>query len=89
MSVAGEVDVEVMCTSEGGVKKALPLLVVNDEGPNLLGRNWLCDIRIDRSLFLVKGHDGEHKLENVLHDYAEVFKDDPGVLKKCACRFAC
>ena len=51
VSVAGEVDVEVMCTSEGVVKKVLPLLVVNDKGPNLLGRNWLCDIRIDWSLF--------------------------------------
>ena len=81
VSVAGEVDVEVMCTSEGVVKKVLPLLVVNDKGPNLLGRNWLCDIRIDWSLFLVKTNDGEHKLENVLHEYDEVFKDDPGVLQ--------
>ena len=36
VSMTGEVDVEVSA-NKGGGKKVLPLLVVKDEGPSLLG----------------------------------------------------
>lgn len=79
VSVAGEVDVEVSA-NKGGEKKVLPLLIVRDEGPNLVGRNWLSDVQIDWSMFSMK-HTDESNLSTVLQDYSEVFCDAPGVLR--------
>ena len=79
--MSGEVQLEVS-TTKGSGKKVLPLLVVKEEGPNLLGRNWLSDIKIDWSIFLIGSReDTEEKLSTVLQEYSDVFKDEPGVLQ--------
>ena len=42
--VLGCVDVNV---KYGGQKANLPLVVVKRQGPSLLGRNWLCHLRLN------------------------------------------
>ena len=61
VSIVGETNVEVCSTIEGN-KKVLPLLVLENKGPNLLGRNWLTDIQIDWSMFMFKNNDCTHKI---------------------------
>ena len=56
----------------------LPLMVVSQEGPCLLGRNWLNSIHLDWNEIHCL-HDGV--LEEVLHRHSKVFQDDLGTLK--------
>ena len=79
VSVVGEVEVEVE-GKKGGNKKKLPLMVLAEKGPSLLGRNWLTDVQIDWSMFLIKT-DCNQKLSDILHEFDVVFDDKPGLLK--------
>jgi len=62
-----------------GQKKTLPLVVVEGRGPNLLGRNWLSEIRLDwKAINKVKS---ETALADVLNKYPDVFREELGTLK--------
>ena len=62
-----------------GQKKTLPLVVVEGRGPNLFGRNWLSEIRLDwKSINKVKS---DSALATVLDKYPDVFREELGTLK--------
>ena len=57
-----------------GQEKSLPLLVVSGDGTNLLGRNWLRQLKLDwTSVFCLQS---ETELEKVLMDHKDVFNDE-------------
>ena len=59
-------------------KTKLPLVVAGNDGPSLLGRNWLHSIRLDwNSLF----HLADHRLNDLLVKYSSVFSEGLGNLK--------
>ena len=59
-----------------GQEKSLPLLVVSGDGPSLLGRNWLHQLKLDwTSVFCLQS---ETELEKVLTDHKDVFNDKLG-----------
>ena len=73
IDVLGSITVEV---TYKGQNKSLPLLVVGGEGPSLLGRDWLTELKLDwRELYLI------HKslfLQEILKNHAPVFKEELG-----------
>ena len=57
--------------------KQLPLIILEGEGPPLLGRNWLQQLRLDWSS--IKAMTQSLKsLKSVLENYAEVFQNELG-----------
>ena len=60
-------------------QKTLPLVVVEGRGPNLLGRNWLSEIKLDwKAINKVKS---DSALASVLDNYPDVFREELGTLK--------
>ena len=60
------------------IRRQLPLVVAGNDGPSLLGRNWLHSIRLDwNSLF----HLADHRLNDLLVKYSPVFSEGLGTLK--------
>ena len=60
----GELSVVVTCQ---GTNHTLPLLVVKQDGPSLVGRNWLTKIQLDRkNIFTATG---EQQLDELLHQH--------------------
>ena len=61
-------------------KQVMPLLLVvaGDNGPSLLGRNWLSSLRLDWSSIL---NIRETKLSHLLQTHSKVFSKDLGTLK--------
>ena len=73
--VRGEVQVNVTY----GEQK-LTLYVTKQEGPSLLGREWLTSIRLDWKMI---GLDKvQRRLHEMLNRYSEVFQDDLGTMKE-------
>ena len=74
----------------------LPLHVVQNKGPVLMGRDWLHKLRLDwKTIKLLKSSDPSHrnpgmttqeKLKNLLDTYAEVFEDKLGTFKSAKAR---
>ena len=72
----GEVEVVV---AHNGKKATLPLIIVQSEGPILLGRNWLKEIPVDwKSIYQVKLKD---ELQTVLTKHSSVFEEGLGRLE--------
>ena len=72
-----------MCTVdvdyEGG-KYSLPLLVVSGEGPVLLGRNWLEEIKLNwPRIKQPTAHD--KRLREILQKHAQLFGEGLGTLQ--------
>ena len=44
VNVLGEINVKMVC---GNQRKILPLIVVEDDGHSLFGRNWLNEIQLN------------------------------------------
>ena len=66
-------------TEYHGQNATLPLLVVQEDGPSLVGRNWLAQIRLDwKSIFSIK--DG-HSLGSLLTQHSDVFREELGTVK--------
>ena len=63
----------------GGKELVLPIHVVNGDGPNLMGRDWLSQFQINLSE--VKLVEPNSPLGEVLDKYSEVFKDELGCVK--------
>lgn len=63
-----------------GGKYSLPLLVVKEEGPALLGRNWLEEIKINwPRIKQLTSHD--KRLEEILQKHAPLFGEGLGALQ--------
>ena len=57
-----------------GVEYSLPLLIVGDKGPALLGRNWLEKIKLNRPI--IKQLSSHNKrLEEILQKHAQLFEE--------------
>ena len=74
MAVAGEMAVEV---SQGEQREKLRLIVVEGDGPSLLGREWLEKIRLDWSA-ICKVVPDNSKLGALLRKYQGVFEEGMG-----------
>ena len=74
--VLGELLVNATCQ---GTNHTLPLLVVKEDGPSLIDRNWLTKIQLDwKNIFTVTG---ERQLDELLHRYNSVFEDKLGSVR--------
>ena len=74
LKVVGQalVDVEY----EGNTKR-LPIKVLKGDGPSLLGRNWLKDIKLNwRTIKKLSNN-----LDSMLEEHKDVFKDELGTMK--------
>ena len=73
IDVLGSITVEV---TYKGQNKFLPLLVVGGEGPSLLGRDWLTELKLDWcELYLIHQ---SLSLQEILENHAPVFKEELG-----------
>ena len=82
LKVLGSLPVEVDYHSQ---KASLHLLVVAGSGPSLLGRDWLAKLRLDwQNLHRLHTTPQEHQLQDVLSRYADVFKEELGLVKQTA-----
>ena len=77
LDIAGTVQVNVQ--HGANCAEDLPLMIVDMDGPTLLGRNWLSSLHLDWSE-LHRLHDGA--LEEVLRKHSGVFQEDLGTLKE-------
>ena len=76
IKVLGEAQVEVTVNNQ---TEELPLLVVDGDGPSLLGRDWMKKIRLDwPSIHLVQA---TSELERLLTRYSDVFREELGCLQ--------
>ena len=78
MPVVGELTVEV---SYGQQCKKLPLIVVEGEGPSLLGRNWLKDIRLDWTTIARVGREESLDIDTLLDTHKELFNEELGKIR--------
>ncbi|XP_041475767.1 uncharacterized protein K02A2.6-like [Lytechinus variegatus] len=76
VDIIGECEVAV---SKGSTEERLPLIVARGRGPNLMGRDWLHEIKLDwREINLVRVNDA---VDRLCSDYAELFTRELGKLK--------
>nr|XP_054759433.1 uncharacterized protein LOC129265467 [Lytechinus pictus] len=76
VEIIGECEVAV---SKGNKEERLPLIVARGRGPNLMGRDWLHEIKLDwREINLVRVNDA---VDRVFSDYAGLFTRELGKLK--------
>ena len=79
--VQGAVTVPVKYESQ---QKKLNALIVKGGGPNLLGRDWLEEIRSDwETIFQIASDNTQSALQDVLSKYQDVFAEGLGTLKGC------
>ena len=80
--VCGQINVSVSYQGQSGV---FPLVVVDNDGPLLLGRNWLNQIRLNwHEIFAVsetKSVSGVSSVSSVLNRHQAVFKPGLGTIK--------
>ena len=77
--VRREVQVNV---AYGEQRKKLTLYVTKQEGPCLLGREWLTSIRLDwKTIGLAAMDTNQMRLHEMLKRYDEVFQDELGTMK--------
>ena len=80
LAVSGTAD--VLVTGHGTETATLPLLIVEKEGPCLLGRNWLKSLRLDwRQLIRVHHLQDNPALTEVLQRHPHVFDEGLGTLR--------
>ena len=77
----GELPVEVQYQQQS--PKQLSVVVVKGNGPSLLGRNWLQDIRLDWQHIdsVVTSLRPSIKVDTLLEKYSEVFSEELGTIK--------
>ena len=74
--VLGELIVQV---EYHGQNATLPLLVVQEDGPSLIGCKWLAQIHLDwKSIFSIKD---TQLLDDLLSQHSSVFRDELGTVK--------
>lgn len=82
-SVMGEVQVDVKYKDRECV---LPLFVMKEDTPTLLGRNWMEGLRI--TPFQVQAISSRQSLDGVLQGFPEVFSDQLGAFKGASATIA-
>ena len=75
IKVLGCISVKVCHNSQ---EKCVPLLVVSGEGPSLLGRDWLEQLKLDWTS--VCHLHSEASVEDILACHRDVFNDELGIL---------
>ena len=77
VKVTGQVKMFVKYEEQEAV---LPVLVIQGKGPNLIGRNWLQEIKLNwRNIFqLKKAHTNTHRVEELVQKYEQVFQKGLG-----------
>ena len=78
IAVAGTAEVQV---EHNGHSVVLPLIITREEGPTLLGRNWLSVLKLEWQKISAVRSQPERTLYNLLDQYADVFQDKLGCLK--------
>ena len=68
-----------------------PLYVIAGDGVNLLGRNWLSEVKLDWAILfnrckekpnnISKTNDIIERLENLVKNYSEIFSSELGTIK--------
>jgi len=76
ITVVGCIQVRV---DHNGQSKELQLLVVQGEGPSLLGRDWLWELRLDWGAKHKLG--AQDQLQAILDDYSDLFKEELGRIR--------
>ena len=76
LQIMGEMTV---CVEYGDQKATLPLLIVEGEGPALLGCDWLSSIKLDWSRIAYTTPSG--RLQQILDQHKDVFKDELGTVQ--------
>ena len=70
-----EIQVEVSLNHQ---KENLSMLIVEGDGPCLLGRDWLQKVKLD---WCKIHHMSESKLHTILGNHSSVFRDELGCVK--------
>ena len=72
MKVTGQVKMSMKYEEQEAV---LPVLVIQGKGPNLIGRDWLQEIKLNwRNIFQSKkAHTNTHRVEELVQKYEQVF----------------
>eukprot|EP00731_Ephydatia_muelleri_P014717 Em0008g437a len=79
LKVLGVADVTVMYK---GQETKLPLVVVGQGGPNLLGRDWLRALKLDwGAIRLISANAKHSSWEQILKNHAALFKEELGTVK--------
>ena len=78
LEVQGSVTVDVTYNSQ---QETLALLIVAGKSPSLLGRDWLKKIRLDWQTLHHLQAVPPKKLQEILDQHSEVFKDELGLVK--------
>ena len=79
VQVRGELQVVVRYH---GQQEDLSLLVVEGDGPSLLGRDWLSKLRLNwQQIFIRQAEESHKSLEKVLSQFKEVFNPNLGSLQ--------
>ena len=65
--------------NHNGQGKEHQLLVVQGEGPSLLGCDWLRELRLDWGAVHKSG--AQDQLQAILDDYSDLFKEDLGLIR--------
>ena len=83
MAVRGEFSAHVQY---GQQSMTLPFLVVEGDGPTLLGRNWMQHIRLDWQRVGVVAQKPTKTLQSLLDTHAALFKEELGTIQPFAAK---
>ena len=61
--------------------RQLPLLIVKGDGPTLLARDWLTQLRLDIDWSSVYNVQTQHTVSQLLHKHSPVYADELGTAK--------
>lgn len=76
LQVLGSIEIEVVYKEQ---KRNLPLLIVAGNGPNLMGRNWLMELKLEwQELNLIHQ---SHNLQTILDRHRLIFNSELGEAK--------
>ena len=80
LKVLGEAELQVQY---GGRRYELLLRVVKEDGPSLIGRDWLQQIKLDWSAMChwISPSQSDQMVKTLMHKYADVFKAELGTMK--------
>ena len=77
VKVAGKLQV---LAKQGSEQAKLPLIVAKGEGPNLLGRDWLAQLKLDWKEAFMVGPSKSDRLEDLLETHKAVFQEGLGTI---------
>ena len=78
LKVLGSITVDVAYENQN---EQLPIIVIEGEGPTLLGKNWLTKIRLNWNKLVHKVEAGNQALDSILQKHPGVFKEGPRLVQ--------